>query len=201
MADSIPEDPPDQITARTQARATATSRPSAPRKSPATTIRTRAQKLKAAASRPQKDSASSTPTSRPRVRSTRKLSTTRRRQAPKGKANTAKITQQTAAATTEEAATAISAPRQPATLHLVPVQQHSTTCCSSALLVTRAGEVVLAVYGELGLPRAMSQNPLFPACRREHIKRALSALLDFVDGSGLRERIQEVFKILFSTDD
>ncbi|KAL1474378.1 hypothetical protein MTO96_038021, partial [Rhipicephalus appendiculatus] len=44
---------------------------------------------------------------------------------------------------------------------------------------------MLAVYGELGLPRATSQNLLFPACRREHIKRALSALLDFVDGSGL----------------
>ncbi|KAL1414374.1 hypothetical protein MTO96_030379 [Rhipicephalus appendiculatus] len=54
MADSIPEDPPDEITACTQARATATSRPSAPRKPPATTIRTRAQKLKAAASRPQR---------------------------------------------------------------------------------------------------------------------------------------------------
>ncbi|KAL1470941.1 hypothetical protein MTO96_040176 [Rhipicephalus appendiculatus] len=50
-------------------------------------------------------------------------------------------------------------------------------------------QVMLAVYGELGLPRATSQNLLFPACRREHIKRALSALLDFVDGSGLRERI------------
>ncbi|KAL1472621.1 hypothetical protein MTO96_039211 [Rhipicephalus appendiculatus] len=45
---------------------------------------------------------------------------------------------------------------------------------------------MLAVYGELGLPRATPQNLLFPACRREHIKRALSALLDFVDGSGLR---------------
>ncbi|KAL1473161.1 hypothetical protein MTO96_038883 [Rhipicephalus appendiculatus] len=50
-------------------------------------------------------------------------------------------------------------------------------------------QVMLAVYGELGLPRATSQNLLFPACRREHIKRALSALLGFVDGSGLRERI------------
>ncbi|KAL1446124.1 hypothetical protein MTO96_044671 [Rhipicephalus appendiculatus] len=50
-------------------------------------------------------------------------------------------------------------------------------------------QVMLAVYGELVLPRATSQNLLFPACRGEHIKRALSALLDFVDGSGLRERI------------
>ncbi|KAL1436372.1 hypothetical protein MTO96_049732 [Rhipicephalus appendiculatus] len=50
-------------------------------------------------------------------------------------------------------------------------------------------QVMLTVYGELGLPRATSQHLLFPACRREHIKRALSALLDFVDGSGLRERI------------
>ncbi|KAL1444794.1 hypothetical protein MTO96_045400, partial [Rhipicephalus appendiculatus] len=50
-------------------------------------------------------------------------------------------------------------------------------------------QVMLAVYGELGLPRATSQHLLFPACCREQIKRARSALLDFVDGSGLRERI------------
>ncbi|KAH7968246.1 hypothetical protein HPB52_007177 [Rhipicephalus sanguineus] len=36
---------------------------------------------------------------------------------------------------------------------------------------------------------AAAQHLLFPACRREHVKRALSALLDFVDGSGLRERL------------
>lgn len=50
-------------------------------------------------------------------------------------------------------------------------------------------QVMLAVYRQLGLPRATAQHLLFPACRREHVKRALSALLDFVDGSGLRERL------------
>ncbi|KAH7955918.1 hypothetical protein HPB52_005143 [Rhipicephalus sanguineus] len=46
-----------------------------------------------------------------------------------------------------------------------------------------------AIPSQLGLPRATAQHLLFPACRREHVKRALSALLDFVDGSGLRERL------------
>ncbi|KAL1480837.1 hypothetical protein MTO96_050710 [Rhipicephalus appendiculatus] len=156
MADSIPEDSPHEITVRTQARATATSRTSAPRKSPATTIPTRAQKLKAAASRRQKDSVSSTPTSRPRYTAKRK-----RRHSGRGSP------------------------------YCINCGDSETV--DDLLLECPAGDAsrqaMLAVYGELGLPRATSQNLLFPACRREHIKRALSTLLDFVDGSGLRERI------------
>lgn len=48
---------------------------------------------------------------------------------------------------------------------------------------------MLAVYGRLGLPRATTQQLLFPECCREHLKRALSALLEFISGTALRDRL------------
>ncbi|KAH7982111.1 hypothetical protein HPB52_003007 [Rhipicephalus sanguineus] len=126
MADTPSEDAPDEITVRTSPHATATSRPSAPRKSPAAPMLTRARKLKAAANRLQKGSSSSTPTSRPRVRGIGKLLTPRRRQAPKVKAATAKNAMQTAAAAAEEAAATIPLAPRPPQLHLVPTQKEGS---------------------------------------------------------------------------
>ncbi|KAH7969795.1 hypothetical protein HPB52_021953 [Rhipicephalus sanguineus] len=48
---------------------------------------------------------------------------------------------------------------------------------------------LLDVYGRLGLPRCTTSELLFPECRREHIKRALSALLDLITGTALRARL------------
>ncbi|KAH7942758.1 hypothetical protein HPB52_000754 [Rhipicephalus sanguineus] len=126
MADTPSEDAPDEITVRTRPHATATSRPSAPRNSPAAPMMTRARKLKAAANRLQKGSSSSIPTSRPRVRGIGKLLTPCRRQAPRVKAATAKNAMQTAAAATEEAAATISLAPRPPQLHLVPTQQEGS---------------------------------------------------------------------------
>ncbi|KAH7963836.1 hypothetical protein HPB52_023450 [Rhipicephalus sanguineus] len=126
MADTPSEDAPGEITVRTSPHATATSRPSAPRKSPAAPMLTRARKLKAAANRLQKGSSSSTPTSRPRVRGIGKLLTPRRRQAPKVKAATAKNAMQTAAAAAEEAAATIPLAPRPPQLHLVPTQKEGS---------------------------------------------------------------------------
>ncbi|KAH7968765.1 hypothetical protein HPB52_011170 [Rhipicephalus sanguineus] len=48
---------------------------------------------------------------------------------------------------------------------------------------------MLAVYARLGLPRTSATYLLFPGGNRDSVKWALSALLDFLDGSGLRNRI------------
>ncbi|KAH7961664.1 hypothetical protein HPB52_011175 [Rhipicephalus sanguineus] len=48
---------------------------------------------------------------------------------------------------------------------------------------------LLDVYGRLGLPRSTTLELHFPECRREHMKRALSALLDYITGSALRARL------------
>ncbi|KAL1443913.1 hypothetical protein MTO96_045759 [Rhipicephalus appendiculatus] len=48
---------------------------------------------------------------------------------------------------------------------------------------------MLAEYARLGLPRTTAKHLLFPDCGRDSVKRALSALLVFLDDSGLRERI------------
>ncbi|KAL3203102.1 hypothetical protein MRX96_042113 [Rhipicephalus microplus] len=124
MTDTPSKDAPDEITLCASLHATATSRPSSPKQSPAAPMITRARKLKAAANRLQKHSSTSTPTSRPHVRRIGKLLPPRRRQAPKIKAATTKSAKLTAAA--EEAAAAISLVPQPSQLHLVPTLQEGS---------------------------------------------------------------------------
>ncbi|KAL3210089.1 hypothetical protein MRX96_037381 [Rhipicephalus microplus] len=124
MTDTPSKDAPDEITLCASLHATATSRPSSPKQSPAAPMITRARKLKAAANRLQKHSSTSTPTSRPHVRRTGKLLPSRRRQAPTIKAATTKSAKLTAAA--EEAAAAISLVPQPSQLHLVPTLQEGS---------------------------------------------------------------------------
>ncbi|KAL3229451.1 hypothetical protein MRX96_023547 [Rhipicephalus microplus] len=124
MTDTPSKDAPDEITLCASLHATATSRPSSPKQSPAAPMITRARKLKAAANRLQKHSSTSTPTSRPHVRRIGKLLPPRRRQAPKIKAATTKSAKLAAAA--EEAAAAISLVPQPSQLHLVPTLQEGS---------------------------------------------------------------------------
>ncbi|KAL3190456.1 hypothetical protein MRX96_019975 [Rhipicephalus microplus] len=124
MTDTPSKDAPDEITLCASLHATATSRPSSPKQSPAAPMITRARKLKAAANRLQKHSSTSTPTSRPHVRRTGKLLPPRRHQAPTIKAATTKSAKLTAAA--EEAAAAISLVPQPSQLHLVPTLQEGS---------------------------------------------------------------------------
>ncbi|KAL3183844.1 hypothetical protein MRX96_049225 [Rhipicephalus microplus] len=124
MTDTPSKDAPDEITLCASLHATATSRPSSPKQSPAAPMITRARKLKAAANRLQKHSSTSTPTSRPHVRRIGKLLPPRRRQAPTIKAATTKSAKLTAAA--EEAAAAISLVPQPSQLHLVPTLQEGS---------------------------------------------------------------------------
>ncbi|KAL1471664.1 hypothetical protein MTO96_039806 [Rhipicephalus appendiculatus] len=45
---------------------------------------------------------------------------------------------------------------------------------------------MLAEYARLRLPRTTAKHLLFPDCGRDSVKRALSALLVFLDDSGLR---------------
>ncbi|KAL3219436.1 hypothetical protein MRX96_030450 [Rhipicephalus microplus] len=124
MTDTPSKDAPDEITLCASLHATATSRPSSPKQSPAAPMITRARKLKAAANRLQKHSSTSTPTSRPHVRRIGKLLPPRRRRAPTIKAATTKSAKLTAAA--EEAAAAISLVPQPSQLHLVPTLQEGS---------------------------------------------------------------------------
>ncbi|KAH7973161.1 hypothetical protein HPB52_022167 [Rhipicephalus sanguineus] len=56
---------------------------------------------------------------------------------------------------------------------------------STALDASR--NTMLDVYARLGLPRSCDKDLLFPECRSDHVKWALSALLVFIDGNGLRE--------------
>ncbi|KAH7982614.1 hypothetical protein HPB52_006120 [Rhipicephalus sanguineus] len=59
-------------------------------------------------------------------------------------------------------------------------------CLAVALAFDADRAALLDVYGRLGLPRSTTSELLFPECRREHIKRALSALLDFITGTAPR---------------
>ncbi|KAL1485603.1 hypothetical protein MTO96_031820 [Rhipicephalus appendiculatus] len=101
----------------TQARATISSRPSAPRKSPVAMTLTRACKLKGATKRTRP--IAGTPTSRPRTRGTGKLPATRQRKVLQNKATTTE-TQEMAATASGEDAAAITPLLRPPILHLVP---------------------------------------------------------------------------------
>ncbi|XP_037501543.1 uncharacterized protein LOC119375437 [Rhipicephalus sanguineus] len=64
--------------------------------------------------------------------------------------------------------------------------QHLLLHCT-ALDASR--KTMLDVYARLGLPRSCDKDLLFPECRGDLVKQALSALLEFIDGSGLRDRV------------
>ncbi|KAL1437428.1 hypothetical protein MTO96_048916 [Rhipicephalus appendiculatus] len=122
MADVHSED--SDNSSSKQASATVSSRLSAPRKSPVALTLTRACKVKGAIKRSQP--IAGTPTSRPRTRGTAKLPATRQRKALQNKATSTGKTQESAATTSGEDATAITPVLRPATLHFVPKEADAT---------------------------------------------------------------------------
>ncbi|KAL1471815.1 hypothetical protein MTO96_039709 [Rhipicephalus appendiculatus] len=55
---------------------------------------------------------------------------------------------------------------------------------------------LLAAYAKHGLPRATAEHLLFPQCRQGDTKRVLSALLDYLEAVGLRQRLQNIITII-----
>ncbi|KAL1485597.1 hypothetical protein MTO96_031833 [Rhipicephalus appendiculatus] len=122
MADVHSED--SDNSSSKQASATVSSRLSAPRKSPVALTLTRACKVKGAIKRSQP--IARTPTSRPRTRGTAKLPATRQRKALQNKATSTGKTQESAATTSGEDATAITPVLRPATLHFAAKEADAT---------------------------------------------------------------------------